>query len=345
MMHTSLILLITFSVVLAGLLWLFQPGKGRFYRLQHLLLLDKKALSEDILKDLFHAENQEKEITISEILNRYNPKSSRLLPLIDELEDQGLIQSKNQFISLTKQGREYALQIIRVHRLFEKHLAENTGFAKDEWHARAEIAEHRLSKKEVENMSKSLGHPRFDPHGDPIPTASGEIRSIQGEPLTALPAGAIGRVIHIEDEPPVIYNQILAEEIQIGSIIRVLESDGKRIKIYTEGEVLKLSPLIAGNITVKRKIHVDDLLTNRVRLNKLKKGEKARIDSISKDCKGETRRRLLDLGFVPGTEISIELENPMRGPTAYSIRNTTIALRDDLAKLILIQPINTLQHE
>jgi Fe2+ transport system protein FeoA len=66
-------------------------------------------------------------------------------------------------------------------------------------------------------------------------------------------------------------------------------------------------------------------------------GENARITGISQECKGETRRRLLDLGFVPGTQISINLPGPLGDPRAYSIRNTNIAIRNEQAKLILIE--------
>jgi len=74
-----------------------------------------------------------------------------------------------------------------------------------------------------------------------------------------------------------------------------------------------------------------------VRLSSLKENEVAQILGISKESRGESRRRLLDLGFVKGTKISIDLISPMHNPTAYLVKGTSIALRKDQASKILIK--------
>ena len=55
------------------------------------------------------------------------------------------------------------------------------------------------------------------------------------------------------------------------------------------------------------------------------------------ESRGESRRRLLDLGFVKGSDISIDLMNPLGEPNAYLIKGTSIALRKDQAAKILIK--------
>jgi DtxR family Mn-dependent transcriptional regulator len=42
-------------------------------------------------------------------------------------------------------------------------------------HREAELLEHQTSDLLAEKISEYLGHPKFDPHGDPIPNANGEI--------------------------------------------------------------------------------------------------------------------------------------------------------------------------
>ncbi len=74
-----------------------------------------------------------------------------------------------------------------------------------------------------------------------------------------------------------------------------------------------------------------------MRLSSLKEGEKAIIVGISKESRGENRRRLLDLGFVKGTQIRIDLISPLKNPTAYLVKGTSIALRKDQASKILIK--------
>ena len=78
-----------------------------------------------------------------------------------------------------------------------------------------------------------------------------------------------------------------------------------------------------------------------VRLSGLQEGEVAKIVGMSKECRGENRRRLLDLGFVKGTEIKIDLNSPMKNPVAYAVKGTSIALRKDQASKILITKIES----
>ena len=66
-------------------------------------------------------------------------------------------------------------------------------------------------------------------------------------------------------------------------------------------------------------------------------GEIAKVTGLADTCQGFERFRLLDLGVVPGTEISIALDNPMRDPLAYSIRGAVIALRKEQASRILVE--------
>lgn len=75
-------------------------------------------------------------------------------------------------------------------------------------------------------------------------------------------------------------------------------------------------------------------------LSDLEYGEEAEIIGISDDCRGEVRRRLLDLGFVRGTKIAVQNISPLKNPIAYSLRNTLIALRKDQSDLILIKKLN-----
>lgn len=79
-------------------------------------------------------------------------------------------------------------------------------------------------------------------------------------------------------------------------------------------------------------------------LDCLEKGEYSRIIGISPECKGEIRQRLLDLGFINGTRISILSTSPLQDPTAYALHNTIIALRKEDARMIMIEKEKTPIH-
>ena len=197
--------------------------------------------------------------------------------------------------------------------------------------------EHKLNLEETNLLATELGQPMYDPHGDPIPTHSGKVAEVKGVSLATLPVNTVGKITHIEDEPDVIYKQILAENIHIGSQIRVLESNTKRIVFYAEGEEFILAPVVASSLTIDVYAKEAFVKEDMIRLSSLKEDEIGKIIGISKECRGDARRRLLDLGFVKGTPIKIDLVSPLKNPKAYLVKGTSIALRDNQASKILIK--------
>ncbi|NQX86706.1 MAG: metal-dependent transcriptional regulator [Flavobacteriaceae bacterium] len=82
---------------------------------------------------------------------------------------------KYQALKLTEKGTKIALNVIRKHRLWEAFLFETFDMSLHEIHREAELLEHQTSCFLAEKISVYLGHPQFDPHGDPIPNEFGEI--------------------------------------------------------------------------------------------------------------------------------------------------------------------------
>ena len=141
-----------------------------------------------------------------------------------------LLDHDDGTLRLTAEGRREALRVIRIHRLWERYLADETGLDAREWHAHAERREHGTSAQQAEALAATLGHPRYDPHGDPIPTPSGEVPPHQGMPLTQLSAGQVAEIVHLEDEPDAVFAQIIAAGLMPGMRVRVLERSPKRLR-------------------------------------------------------------------------------------------------------------------
>lgn len=240
-------------------------------------------------------------------------------------------------LALTGDGREYALHVLRAHRLYETYLAQKTGVAETNWHAKAHIKEHELSPEDLETMARELNHPCFDPHGDPIPTARGEMPPKRGDALVKHPVGWQGRVIHVEDEPPALYAKISAASITPGTVMRIEAIEAGHVRIHAEGEDFEFSMDTAQQITVVP-LEAEELFDEGVqRLSSLLEGEEASIIRLSPLCRGLERNRLLDLGMVPGSVVSVDLISPSGSPVAYRIRGASIALRTSQADRILIR--------
>ena len=74
-------------------------------------------------------------------------------------------------------------------------------------------------------------------------------------------------------------------------------------------------------------------------LSELMPGQKAFINGIDENCQGVERKRLMDLGFVPGTLVEVAVSSPFRDPTAYRVKGGLIALRKNQASKINISNV------
>ena len=200
----------------------------------------------------------------------------------------------------------------------------------------AEQYEHKLSPEDVDAIATSLGNPSHDPHGDPIPTAHGEYVDSTGQSLTSLEVDQTARITHMEDEPAVIYSQLIAEGLHTGLIVRILEVTSERVRFWANGDEHVLAPLLANNISVVQVSRETPIDQPSVSLTQLGLGETRKIVAIAPTIRGAERRRLMDLGMLPGTDITAELQSPSGDPTAYIVRGALIALRADQAQYIKI---------
>ena len=105
-------------------------------------------------------------------------------------------------VKLTPLGRRTALEMLRHHRLIELYLHEALGYSLDEVHAEAERLEHFISEEFEDRIAAYLGHPEFDPHGEPIPSKDGRCADAPGNCLTSLPIGQSARVARVIDKDP-----------------------------------------------------------------------------------------------------------------------------------------------
>jgi DtxR family Mn-dependent transcriptional regulator len=239
-------------------------------------------------------------------------------------------------LRLTPAGEQLALQVIRAHRLWERYLVDEARMPLVDVHAEAERREHTRSGDVLDAVDAALGHPSTDPHGDPIPTADGELARLSARPVTDWPVNSPARIVHLEDEPAAVFAQIDALGLRLGDTIRVLEADARRIVLSVGEDVHVLAPVVAANIFVGPAVPTDKERTT-LRLTALRPGRHATIDSLDDALRGYTRRRLLDLGLTPGTGIAAELSSFARDPVAYRVRGSLIALRSEQAAHVLVR--------
>ena len=327
-----------FGTVAGLLLWLVWPRYGLWSRWRRARQLAARCQREDLLKHILKCEANGRAPTVDSIAGALQISPGGAADLLEELEDRGLLSSDEGRLRLKPGGRELALHIVRAHRLWESYLADQTGVSEAEWHSRAERQEHLISLQQANALAAQLGHPTRDPHGDVIPSAGGDLTAEPGQPLTAAPLDQPVLISHIEDEPETVYAQLTAQGLRPGMKACVIEKSANRVRFWADGNEHVLAPVLANNISVLPlpEAQFKDLLEEEF-LSGLKAGQRGRVLGLSPACRGPERRRLLDLGFVAGTAVEVEMISPSGDPTAYRVRGTVVALRREQANLIRIR--------
>jgi DtxR family Mn-dependent transcriptional regulator len=323
------------TLVLAAFAW---PRTGLFARFSSAILMTEKVRIEDALKYLHEQEYLGKSSSVAGLAGTLQMPRGRTVRLVARMGSLELVRSDGGGFLLTDSGRAYARRIIRGHRLWERYLADRTSVKPTDWHDEAELREHSLTAEAVDELSARMGHPRYDPHGDPIPTSSGELPPPSGVALSTLSPGQCGTILHVEDEPREVYVRLVAMGLAPLMEIEVLEVSPSRIRFTADDDELAMEPVVANNVTIKPMDSRTPGEKPSSTLADLEQGKTAVVVRISPSCRGPQRRRLLDLGVVPGTVIEAELEGALSDPIAYRIRGSLIALRKAQAKQIFVTP-------
>ncbi len=334
--------LVLFVLAVTG--WLFVPRIGGLALWRRWRDQRDRHLAEDALK-FIHAREWRggRPATLEGLAGSLGVPSRRAVALAGRLESRGLIRSAAGGFRLTPEGEQLALGVIRAHRLWERYLVDEARMPLADVHAEAERREHDADAAKLAALEILLGHPTTDPHGDPIPTVSGEMARVESRPLTDWPTGQPALVVHLEDEPPAVFAQIAAEGLRPGQVVRVVEASPQRLTLSDGHKTFALAPVLAANIFVAEAPAAGAPTARR--LTTLKRGETALVGSLDQGLQGFTRRRLLDLGLTPGARITAELPSMLGDPVAYRVRGTLIALRRDQAEHVLINDADAAVHD
>ena len=330
----ALIVFFGIAILVAVLVW---PRVGVAPRLLRLSRLDERVRLEDALKHVFTCQQSGQMSSLQSLAGRLEVSTGQAASLLSRLAEMGLVQMEGDGPTLTPDGAQTAVRIVRTHRLWERYLADRTGVPPVEWHDQAERMEHTLSPEQTDRLESRLGHPSWDPHGDPIPTADGEIPPIPGIGLPSADPGHAVEIVHLEDEPREIYDALLDDGLVLGGRLEVVAQTERGVRVRTGGREWTLDPVAALNISVRLLPPGEHAGPEKITLLDAQQDETVRVVEISGACQGTQRRRLLDLGVVRGTEITRELVSAAGDPVAYRIRGALIALRETQASWITVE--------
>lgn len=183
--------------------------------------------------------------TTSTLATRFGTSKANTSDVLSRLAKAGLVDREPyKHCTLTPRGEALAISMVRRHRLIETYLVESLGYSCTEVHQDAERLEHAASDQFIARLAESLGNPRVDPHGDPIPTVDGHVHyPPDARPAAQAPAGR-HTVVRISDADPEVLQTLHDHQIHPGTPVLICDGLVGRTIEHHENRVLLGESLI-----------------------------------------------------------------------------------------------------
>lgn len=212
---------------------------------------------ENYLKVIYNLSDGGKgSVSTNAVAEAIKSKAASVTDMIQKLNKKGLVDyHKYQGVTPSSMGEKEALNVIRKHRLWEVFLVQKLKFNWDEVHDVAEQLEHVDSPRLIEQLDTFLGQPKYDPHGDPIPSASGHMESSPSVTLHRLKPGEKCKVICAKDSSSDFLLYLDKIKISLGAEISILDYfdyDGSYSVRVENSTPITFSSKVAENIYIEK---------------------------------------------------------------------------------------------
>jgi len=200
--------------------------------------------------------NTNEKASTNAIADEISTSAASVSDMLKKLQEKELIKyEKYKGVELSEKGGNLATSIIRKHRLWETFLVNKLAFGWGEVHDVAEQLEHIKSDELVDRLDSFLGFPKFDPHGEPIPTKGGKIPTTNTIPLNELQAGTKGKVMGVTLDEKSFLDYLTQLNISIGTKIELLEkiSFDQSLSVKIENTNQHISNDVAKHLLIKTK--------------------------------------------------------------------------------------------
>jgi len=209
---------------------------------------------ENYLKAIYHlSDGGKKGVSTNDIASSMKTKPASVSDMLRKLGEKEVINYRKYYgVQITEEGRNYALQVIRKHRLWEVFLVDKLKFNWDEVHEVAEQLEHVRSPLLTQRLDEFLNFPKFDPHGDPIPDEFGDVKARPRIALNEMEVNEAGQIVAVKDSSAAFLRYLDKVGAYIGARVKLLdkvEFDGS-VEILVDQKTLFMSKDVASNILI-----------------------------------------------------------------------------------------------
>ncbi len=212
---------------------------------------------ENYIKAIFQLTQKEGgTVSTSSLSDHLATSAASVTDMLKKLSDQKLIEYiKYRGVSLTLTGKSMAVQLLRKHRLWETFLYDKLKISWDRVHEIAEQLEHVQSDILIEHLDHYLDHPKFDPHGDPIPDANGKFTLRSQVLLSSLLTGDQAHIVAVREHDTEFLRFLESRKLNIAAHVLIVDklAYDDTIKVRTQdGQETLLSAKSSQNVYVKK---------------------------------------------------------------------------------------------
>ncbi|MEM0007683.1 MAG: metal-dependent transcriptional regulator [Candidatus Bathyarchaeia archaeon] len=208
--------------------------------------------AEEYIEAIYKLQKRSGVARTKELAEELNVVPGSITNTIAHLEKHGLVEhTPYKGVKLTAEGEKLAISIIRRHRLAERLL---TDILEAEWcnvHESACRLEHALTDDVLSLLERRLGYPKFCPHGNPIPTESGEVSDVECFPLTSVAVNQTCTIVKIINEKRDMLLALAAKGIKPNVSVHIVKMRQRDIVLCVAGKEQTISHKEAESIWVK----------------------------------------------------------------------------------------------
>ncbi len=200
------------------------------------------------------ADRDRKAVATNAIAGQMKTSAASVTDMIKRLSEKKLVNyEKYRGVKLTDTGRALATDLVRKHRLWEAFLVEKLHFKWNEIHDLAEELEHINSTELINRLDAFLDFPRFDPHGDPIPSVEGKFTLRNQTILANVQMGVVSTVVGVREHDDSFLTHLDDIGLSISRKVEIIEKYDydDSLLVDVEGTRRSISSKVARNIYVK----------------------------------------------------------------------------------------------
>lgn len=214
---------------------------------------------QDYLKHIYHLAARGEPVTTTALAQRLGVKPASVTGMLRRLAQTDpplIVYHKHRGVRLTAEGERAALEVIRHHRLIETWLVQSLGYSWDEVHDEACRLEHVLSERLEARLATLLGHPAYDPHGEPIPDQNLNLPPDTDQPLASLRPPQRGKVRRVQSDQADLLRYLEEKGLLPGVSFRILDYSPFDGNLTLLLEKAGATPFVLG-LAVSMKIFVE----------------------------------------------------------------------------------------